>query len=140
GPAEFPQIPLFSRLISVPQWVDWLSLVLLLGGLAGVLRGTPRVTPVAWLCVLTSGLLLVALNQHRLQPWLYQLLFFGLIIVLSEPQRARSLLIAIVVSVYVYSALGKFDAEFLHTVGQQFWSGMLQILGRPHGDDAETPI
>ena len=140
GPAEFPQIPLLPRLILAPPWVDWLSLAVLLGGLAGVLAGTPRVTPVAWLCVLTSGFVLVVLNQHRLQPWLYQLLFFGLIIVLSKPQRARSLLIGIVVSVYVYSALGKFDAEFLHTVGQQFWNGMLRIFGRPQGDGAEVPV
>lgn len=140
GPVEFPQIPLSVSLVSVPLWFDWMGLAGLIGGLFGVLWGNPRTMSLAWLSVLLGGFTLVALDQHRLQPWLYQLLFISLIFLCSERRRIPHLLTWIVVSIYVYSALGKFDAEFLHTVGQLFWQGMLEILGRSQAGNGEVPI
>lgn len=46
-------------------------------------------------------------------------------------------------SIYFYSALGKFDTQFLHTVGQQFWLGLTQLVGgsQPPGEPwIERPI
>jgi hypothetical protein len=56
---------------------------------------------------------------------------------LSQASHARGWLTWIVISIYFYSALGKLDFEFLHTVGQQFWHGMWQLLGRGPSEPTE---
>ncbi len=93
-----------------------------------------------WLLVLVCGLFLVALDQHRLQPWFYQLLFFSAVFWSCHSQRSQQLLMWIVISIYLYSALGKFDFEFLHTVGQQFWNGATKLIGGQPAPNAETSI
>jgi hypothetical protein len=45
----------------------------------------------------------------------------------------------LVATIYIYSAAGKFDYEFLHTVGQQFISAPWEIVGRT-GDQGLTQI
>src|SRR5690606_19491010 len=43
---------------------------------------------------------------------------------------ARRLLIALTLSIYTYSALGKFDQQFLHTVGPDLVAALLPWLER----------
>jgi len=141
---EFPQLPCLESLCTVPLMVDWwLTSGLCLGlGLSCIPSSRTRWPVVGSTIVLGCGLGLVALNQHRLQPWFYQLLIFSTIFILAgrgrsapdSPVRATASTAAlrqlgslkvIVISVYVYSAIGKFDFEFLHTVGQQFLGVLL---------------
>lgn len=141
---EFPQIPCLESLCTVPLTVDWwLTSGLCLGlGLSCIPSSRTRWPVVGSTIVLGCGLGLVALNQHRLQPWFYQLLIFYAIFLWAGRSRSASTtsvhfptsitsltplaaLKAIVLSIYFYSAIGKFDFEFLHTVGQNFLDAVL---------------
>ncbi len=141
---EFPQIPCLEALCTIPLAVDWwLTSGLCLGlGLCCVPSTRTLWSMAGSSCVLGCGLGLVALNQHRLQPWFYQLLLFSAIFLwagrgrpasptsVHSPTSITSLtplaaLKLIVLSIYFYSAIGKFDFEFLHTVGQKFLVALL---------------
>ncbi len=96
-----------------------------------------------WTVVLVAGGVLGLLDQHRWQPWFYQLLLYAAVFRLSAPSRTARLLVWLTVSIYLYSALGKFDTQFLHTVGQQFWQALMHLFGVSQGTDrpsAERPI
>lgn len=81
------------------------------------------------LVVLMASASLVALNQQRLQAWAYLLMLFTTVIVSSPPERAVKHLRWLLISLYCYSALGKFDSQFVHTVGQQLLDVGLGLLG-----------
>ena len=85
--SDFPPVPFFSFLTSVPRFVDPILSGVLISALlvdvcligAGIVRGSvsPRGLCVAQVCeslfvVMATGLIL--LNQHCLQPWMYHLL------------------------------------------------------------------
>jgi hypothetical protein len=111
-----------------------------LGSLVTIVAGRLRSRQIAHAMVLLAGFLLLALNQHRFQPWLYQLLLFSCVFLLSGVTRlTRQLLTWFVISIYVYSALGKFDYEFLHTVGPLLVDGMLRLVNLGNGPVAATP-
>ena len=129
GGSDFPAIPLAAWLGRVPWIADRVCCCALLLGLALVTCGTLRHSYWGWTIVLVSGALLALLDQHRWQPWFYQLLLYAAIFRLSSSTHIARLLIWLTVSIYFYSALGKFDTEFLHTVGQQFWQGLAQLFG-----------
>ncbi len=140
GQSEFPAIPFSQHLCDVPLAVDrWLCVGLVLSLVTSIFA-SPRMAKFAWAVVMLMICGLVALNQHRLQPWVLQLIVYAAILVLCSERRARILLTAFVGSVYIYSALGKFDAQFLHTVGQQFWGGMLEMIGQPNEPERHTSI
>lgn len=143
GKGEFPAIPLIGGLHATPLWVDRVCLVGLLGGLlSSLIVGNQRTIArrFAWGFILVCSLALVALDQHRLQPWFYQLIFFSAILCFCQSRYGGELLQWIVVSIYFFSALGKFDFEFLHTVGQQFWNESLRWVGGNTSPETPTSI
>lgn len=71
---------------------------------------------------LVAALGLVLLNQHRLQAWTYLLLVSITITYTLPSQLSLKFLRALLISVYVFSAVSKLDYQFAHTVGQQMWS------------------
>ncbi len=127
----FPQVPLFSGLCFAPAWIDWICLGCFLVGLLVLFVASPgRWNTCACLLVLASLPVFVCLDQHRLQPWAYQLWLFTAIWLCCDDKRGLSLMSWLVVSIYFYSALGKFDFEFLHTVGQQMLGAMAKLVGQ----------
>lgn len=113
----FPQLPLLESLSQVPIWIDWLLLGLLVFGWALIAGSKNFVGPVL---VLFGAAGLVALNQHRLQPWLYELTLVAALFLVRDEKLQRKLLQWLVVSIYIYSAISKIDFEFLFTVGASF--------------------
>ncbi len=143
GGTEFPAIPVAAWLNQAPLLVDRTCCLALLLSLISLVIGNQRASNWGWTGVLASGIVLALLDQHRWQPWFYQLLLFAAIFRLGSRKTIVGCLTWLTISIYFYSALGKLDAEFLHTVGQQFWEEMLQWIGQAHpADEAwqERPI
>lgn len=122
----FPLVPLFAWLCELPPWIDWLVAAGLCLAWLSVAAGF-RIK-LALGAVLVLGLLSIALNQHRLQPWHYQFLLFAWILSAVPSGFRLRWMRWLVVSIYFYSALSKFDFEFLHTVGQQLVAGGLRLI------------
>jgi len=123
----FPQVPLLRVGIEVPPLVEaalcgllWLVPVALLLLPPGSLRERAVL-----LCGAALLLAVVVIDQHRLQPWAYQFTLLGLFVALARPQLALPLARGLTVSLYLYSALTKFDHAFAEELGPEFWRGLL---------------
>ncbi len=111
----------------MPGGIDSLLTGMVLSAL--LLAGLEIRSRAAW-CIAGLGLgMLVLLDQHRLQPWVYQSLAYAAIFGLLPWCEGRRWITAITVSIYAYSAIGKFDFQFLHTVGRDF----VDVLSAPLG-------
>ncbi len=129
----FPRIPLFSVALRwsepVDQWLTWVCLgcwLLITAVLAIPKLPMNTARTAALLYALLFGLLVI-LDQHRLQPWGVHIAVCLLILTAFETQRMINWLVAFNASIYIYSALSKLDAQFLHTVGQDFLGGLLRV-------------
>ena len=127
----FPQVPAFSILCTAPAWLDWICLGCLITGLGVLASGRSEKLNTSG-CILVLGSLLVffCLDQHRFQPWAYQLWLFTAIWLCCGVNYRLNWMSWLLVSIYFYSALGKLDFEFLHTVGQQMLGAMANLVGQ----------
>lgn len=145
---SFPQIPALEVLQSVPYWIDYVGLLGLLSlqvvqfitivrqyhgskrsfRSEEIAEGKTRLERSLWWMLIAVCLCLVSLNQHRLQSWIYHFLVFSLIFTIRSAEYQLVWLKRVVVSVYIYSAIGKFDFEFAHTVGQDFLNALGRLL------------
>lgn len=117
-------------LVQTPAIVDWAALVLVLAGLIGMLFSKSRLgLQIASSTFALSGIGLVLLDQHRLQPWTYQFLVFAVLTAFSKPRMTLFWMCWIVISIYLFSAISKFDYQFTHTVGDQMLSTLVSFGG-----------
>jgi hypothetical protein len=124
----FPQVPLFSWAIPLGPWVDRLGLGLMLLAIVASLVPQKKITA-HWMAFSAGWLISVLVDQHRMQPWAYQFAVLGIIFSAMSPAEGIRWSRALSVSIYGYSALSKFDAQFLHTVGQDFFGTLSRFLG-----------
>ena len=132
----YPQVPLFGWAVTAPGWIDWCcfgGLILSLLAALFVPQRSRLWKPALLLFVaLLAGL--IVLDQHRFQPWAYQMGLFALVLATVQPGRAVFLLRVLVISIYFYSAVSKFDHSFLLTLGQQFLDALARIVGQSTQD------
>ncbi|MBM3968392.1 MAG: hypothetical protein FJ302_00805 [Planctomycetes bacterium] len=125
---EFPQIPLFGWAGLLPPFVHWLAFGVLLGSLA-----TATLKPDSqrsWLATAVSLGVLLALDQHRLQPWAWQLLLMATWWSCGHVRQVSNLLcIALTISIYFWSALSKLDADFATWHGQTLIESLFRSVG-----------
>lgn len=125
---EFPRIPWFSWAVGWPPQLDWVFLVAL--GTLLVWQFLPRSSGFRWgtrcQCVLLCGaLMLLPTDQHRLQPWVWQMTVMAIVIGLSSYELwTIRCLRGITVSIYFWSAVSKLDWAFLFGRGQWLLEGL----------------
>ena len=119
--SEFPQVPLFTLFTESSGWIDWGLFGLIVIALIGLLVGSPRPQRARlWLGLFVAGMLgLIALNQHRLQPWAWQACLIGAVAFWNARRMSVVPLGWLAISIYLFSAISKFDYQFVHTVGRQ---------------------
>ncbi len=93
---------------------------LTLGSLLLVIVCSRKHQRLCWYGVSVTLLLCFIIDQHRIQPWAYQTFFYATLFALNPPGRWKSWMIPLAASIYLYSAAGKFDLQFINTVGQDF--------------------
>jgi hypothetical protein len=131
----FPQVPLFSGILALPAWVDWVTFFLMVSSsvcilgvvIASWVRGRalrPFLQPICGGLFFLAFLISVAFDQHRLQPWAYQFAIGFLILTFLKPPRAVHLFRLFVISIYFYSSLSKCDSSFVKTLGPQLVEGL----------------
>ena len=137
GETAFPQLPFFpERLAGVLDFDFVLVGPMVVAALALLWKPERRTT--WWYLILPLGLS-VAFDQHRLQPWVYQTFLYGILLGCLSWVEARRWILAIAISVYLYSSLGKFDFQFVHTVGRDLSATLVSPLGE-FSPDALTKI
>jgi hypothetical protein len=133
-PAPFPRVPLVSGLRAAPAWLEGTLLaaacLALMGGLvAGSRRRIGRGSLLVYVAAIAC---LVLADQHRLQPWVYQLSLLALILAVLPPHEAIAWARLLVVSIYFYSALSKLDWTFFEAGGGQIVDGLWTFLHLHH--------
>lgn len=156
GPVDgsFPKVGLVGLAGSVPVGLDlsvaviWVTSLLTQAVSAGYLscRG-PEPAPrsdrfdraLFWSLIVSvlAWVALVFVNQHRLQAWAYLAMWIQVLYLVNSASTRTSALVAagalprwrwLILSVYFYSAISKFDLTFLKTLGSQFlttaWNGI----------------
>ena len=129
---EFPRVPFIRAFAGVPSWLEWTCL----GGfgVAAVVTlvcGT-RGNLARWAVaaqVVTIGLLVLC-DQHRLQPWVYQLVVLEIVLVGLPAAEAIAVARGLVASIYFFSALSKLDRSFFDAGGGLIVEGLLRAVGR----------
>ncbi len=136
---EFPAVAMFGSFARLPTWVLWLPLIGTIGGSIGVIV-RHQTASLFWWLVAGSLALGFLIDQHRLQPWAYQSAIYAIVFATMNPTMARRTLIPLAASVYIYSAAGKFDYQFLHSVGQEFLNVPLGWLSLTDAFDEDTKV
>ena len=146
GTSEFPQVPLLMSLVAAPLFVDWIALAAIILSTAWMLirsipttlghaavsetvadRATLRVAEYIFLSAL---LCLFLLNQHRLQPWAWQFfLYCALAALLRTPKEILFSARWLTASIYFYSAISKFDYQFIHGLGGRLAETLIESIG-----------
>lgn len=126
----FPQVPFIAALGSAPRWLEWAGLGVMLAGLImGLCGGRSRVGRAGILLFVASMTGLVLLDQHRLQPWAYQLGLASLVLACTSDRSALRLLRVLTISVYFYSAASKIDLAFIDGIGGTLLEAFLSAIG-----------
>ncbi len=121
---ELPTLPAFALLVLVPGWVD---LVLLAGLTLAALRLACFGSGMVWAVGLLGALML--LDQLRWQAWAWHALLACVVLCSGPVQWRLTVLRAITIAVYAYSAIAKLDYTFATTLGQQFLEVLLSTIG-----------
>ena len=120
GNSDFPAMPLLRLPTSCLRY-DLVAVIVLVAALVCVAVGRRLSGRVFW-WVFVGFSFSFLFNQHRLQPWAYQAAIQCVVLAALPRYSARRCFIALSISIYFFSACGKFDYQFLHTVGQDFVS------------------
>jgi hypothetical protein len=124
--SEFPQIPLFAWCRWFPTPIDWIASAAMLASLVRALW-RPDCTG-AWIAFSVALSLSLLGDQHRLQPWAWQLLWISAWWACSRGNNGR-LLIWMTVGIYFWSAVSKLDTMFFESHGQTFVAALFQVFG-----------
>lgn len=127
--SDFPRVTWFT----IPggsmfaSSIDWAALVGLIVSLVTVVYSPQRRW--CWWFIGAALATLILTDQQRLQPWAYQSILYAMILGGLSWREGRRWMTAIAISIYFYSAAGKLDYQFVHTVGRQ----MIQVFAQPIG-------
>jgi len=122
--SDVPSIPWLSFAVDAPMWVDAVAIAVVLFGLLGLLMERSHVR---WPSVLVClGLVLsVLLDQHRLQPWVWQIGLLNVLLLISPNASGLRGGRWLIISLYSFSAISKFDFAFLQSHGQMLIQGVI---------------
>ncbi|MDX1927333.1 MAG: hypothetical protein SFV81_12500, partial [Pirellulaceae bacterium] len=97
----YPQVPVLHALCNAPLWLDWVGLVgAVVGLLVIAISVRRRMVQVGCAITLVSLLLLFSLDQHRFQPWAYELGLFCVIWLGCREPSSMQLMRVLLISVY----------------------------------------
>ena len=137
---DFPQVPLlFLDIDDQPRILDWGLLSLLLTSLITMLLiRHPRISSIASMICGLSTLGLVAIDQHRLQPWAWQFVIVAFVLGLADGQVATLAWRWLIISIYAWSAWSKIDIGFFHGHGRFLIDGFLHAVPIAKGTEFWT--
>ncbi len=137
---EFPQVPLLDWAGSIPLFTDWLAFGVLLGTLAAAAWKPDSRR--SWIAIAVSLGVLIVLDQHRLQPWAWQLLLmaiwwsstnvgqvFNLPAKSNDRQVGNLPHVVLTINIYFWSAISKLDADFVASHGQTLIEALFRSVG-----------
>ena len=129
GFTDFPRIPVLNVLSSeVFLWLHYLAALVLVCGLAMIVLNFGSLRWGAGAVALSLAVLFCC-NQHCLQPWAWQAFIIATVLFCMPIRKAKKWIGWLLISIYLYSAIGKFDYQFIYTTGDEFLATITGWLG-----------
>ena len=126
GYTKFPRVPLFGELDSV-FWALAIGAAILI--VAGYVIVASRLGIRFGMALVGCGLgIAFVCNQHCLQPWAWQAFIISILLALLPESSARVWIGRLIISIYLFSAIGKFDYQFAYSLGISFVDVVLDWL------------
>ena len=135
GATNYPRVPIASLDSAILVPVQYFASVLLIGGLAILGIAARRLKLSAALIAVGLGLSFLC-NQHCLQPWAWQAFIIATLLFCFSLPDAKKWVAWLLISIYIYSAIGKFDYQFLATLGNEFLNTLLGLASIELGPDS----
>lgn len=111
---------------TIRAW-SWLGLLLIVAGLGlGMTRRLGRLGVGLTVAVMSW---LILGDQLRLQPWVYQFLVMGVLLIALPPRMALGFSRVWIASVYFHSGLSKLDVSFRQGMGPLFVRTAARVFG-----------
>jgi|GEM_PF-173477 len=79
-----------------------------------------------WLSCLTGSVLL---DQQRFQVWAWEFFWLTMFLIVASPKVALRCCRILVIGIYTYSAISKFDVGFIEAQGPWLWQGLRHAVG-----------
>ncbi len=124
---DFPRVPFVSEFGKLPSHLVWGIFGLLI--LSLIFAASSLAWKQAMVVAVLALSILVLQDQHRFQPWAYQFMVTGLVLLLVGEKLGSSLVRLYFISLYLHSGLSKLDVSFCRELGGSF----LNQLGSPFG-------
>lgn len=135
----FPQVSLISLSFSLPTVVEWSCFVTVFASLVGSLVfPTGRFGRISAGCCSASLALLFIDDTHRLQPWAWHLFLVNAFLATAPRKLTIPLIKWLTISIYFFSAISKFDINFVQGAGAYLLEGLLYAIGVP-SDSLSAP-
>lgn len=131
GTGEYPRVPFTGLLVNVGNGFDRIvlgsacvALFLML-----VIGDESRVWPVCCGTFVAGMIGLFLLDQHRFQPWAWQFALIGISAILFPARIVAFWWRLLAISIYLFSAISKFDVSFADELGQMFLKTSAGFVG-----------
>ncbi len=133
GFTQFPRVPIFLSLDSSSLiGIHYLATTVLNAALLALVIGRSHYRWFAGIAGAAFAILFFC-NQHCLQPWAWQAFIIATLLACMPMEEAKRWIRRVLISIYLYSAIGKFDFQFANTLGIEFLDVMLSSI-----DQSET--
>lgn len=127
---HFPQVPWCRFLRTAPVVLDQMLIVTVIASLSLAIVTHPRENQRDWCLLLftIAAISLLALNQHRTQPWMVLSILIAISMTSTSRLQASALVKILVIGVYVYSGISKLNVVFCTGLGTSFWQTGWRLL------------
>ena len=136
---DYPRVPLLNfdqSLLEILQYIASATLVL------GLITTTimPRRIKTTVTMIACGFAISFLCNQHGLQPWAWQAFIIATLLRCLPLPDAKKWIAWLMISIYLYSAIGKFDYQFVNSLGREFLGVICKWFGLNwNGNDLVAP-
>lgn len=134
GFTQFPRVPALAQVVPVALPLGHIAAVgLVVGFVMVALRMYSRIGLA--LIAASFGIAFLG-NRHCLQPWAWQAFIIAVLLMLQKVADAKVWIAKVLISIYFFSAIGKFDYQFAWSLGISFVDvvlGWFRIADPPLG-------
>ncbi len=128
GFTDFPRVPL---VFESSKWLVWIQTLASIGIISALGEIAVRNRSESmFLAILFVGLgVTFVCNQHCLQAWAWQTFVFAILLWGMPRGDAKKWMGVILISIYLFSAISKFDFQFTQTTGKDFLAAACSMIG-----------
>lgn len=130
GFTAFPRVPVLLEPSAPLLWIHFIATTAVIASLVEIAVRN-RAEDLFLVLLITGMTILFVCNLHCLQAWAWQILIFAVLLWGLPRAEAKKWMGFVMISIYLFSAISKFDFQFLHTTGKELLEAGCSLFGLP---------